>query len=178
MIEANTLARPYAKAAFSSAQEKKEAEQWSNALATLAAIVKAPEMADVLRDPKLGYEQLAEILEGCVPELNAEMKNFVQTLAYNRRLQLLPSILELFDQYRAEAEKTINVKIASAFPMNDEQRARFTALLSKKLDRQVHVDSTTDETLIGGVIIRAGDQVIDGSVRGRLTELADSLMNG
>jgi F-type H+-transporting ATPase subunit delta len=178
MIEANTLARPYAKAAFAYAEEHKSIAQWAEALAELATVVKVPEMASLLRNPKLSCEQLIEIVTACVKDPTPELKNFVHALAYNQRLVLLPTIAELFEQYKAEIERTITVHITSAFPLSDAQSAQFGQVLGKSLERQVFVKSDTDEKLIGGAIIRAGDQVIDGSVRGRLVQLADSLMNG
>lgn len=178
MIESNTLARPYAKAAFAYAQENKALDAWAQSLSELTAVVSVPEMAEVMGNPRLSCEQVAEMLNTCVKNLNAEMKNFVSTLANNRRLPLLPAILELFNEYKAEAERTINVHITSAFALDAEQEARFAKVLEKKLQRQVNIACDVDDKLIGGVIVRAGDHVIDGSVRGRLTQLTDSLMNG
>ncbi len=176
MIGMNTLARPYAKAAFAVAQEKKQTSQWLVTLTDLSAIVSDPEMADVLRNPKLNYEQVMDIIVACLPGLDADVKNFIHILAYNHRLTLIPAVLELFAEYKAEAEKIVNVEMISAYTVSDEQRLRFSEVLSKKLQRQVQVHCTTDNKLIGGAIIRAGDQVIDGSIRGRLMDLANSLM--
>ncbi|MFI4954760.1 MAG: F0F1 ATP synthase subunit delta [Gammaproteobacteria bacterium] len=178
MKENNTLARPYAKAAFAYAEENKQIAAWAAALAGLASVVKVPEMDALLRNPKFTCEQILQVINACLPDLTSEVKNFIHVLANNHRLMLLPTISDLFAQYKAETERTITVQITSAFPLADAQRDQFAKILSKNLERQVYIESDTDEKLIGGAIIRAGDKVIDGSVRGRLMQLADSLMNG
>jgi F-type H+-transporting ATPase subunit delta len=178
MIENNTLARPYAKAAFSYAEEHKLTAQWAKFLADLAVVAQIPEMKAVLRSPKFTWEQIQQIINTCLPDLTPEIKNFLHVLASNQRLILLPTISALFEEYKAETERSIKVQITSAYPLAEAQQKEFEKVLSKSLDLKVSVESDTDERLIGGAIIRAGDKVIDGSIRGRLAQLADSLMNG
>lgn len=178
MIENNTLARPYAKAAFAYAEENKQTAEWAKFLAELAEVITTPEMAVILRSPKFSSEQTFQVVSACLPNLTPEIKNFIHVLASNHRLTLLPTIAALFEQYKAETERTIKVQITSAYPLAEAQKQQFEKILSKSLERQVTVYVDTDESLIGGAIIRAGDKVIDGSVRGRLMQFADSLMNG
>ena len=173
-----TFARPYAKAAFAFAKEAGHTDQWATALSQLATVIKAPEMKNLLGNPSLTPEKLFEIIKACLPKFDESFQNFIQTLTYNRRLTAMPAIVELFNEYKAEAERTITVDMVSAFPLDEKQRDAFAAILGQRLQRKVNINSTTDESLIGGAIIRAGDEVIDGSVRGRLTQLADNLMNG
>ena len=96
-------------------------------------------------------------------------------LADNRRLALLPEIATLFNSFRAELERTIDINVSSAFELTDAQQQQLAQALSKKLDRNVRIDATLDKSLIGGLVVRTGDLVIDASVRGKLTKLAESL---
>jgi F-type H+-transporting ATPase subunit delta len=178
MANNQTLARPYAKAAFAFAQEHKKAAEWADELAQLGMLVEVPEMQDLLRNPTVNVKQVVDIIKSCFTGLNESVQNFVQTLADNHRLLLLPAIVELFHQYKAEAERTMDVHVTSALPLDAQQKEQFVQMLSKRLQCNVNIICTTDSSLLGGAIIRAGDEVIDGSARGRLEQLADNLMNG
>ena len=117
----------------------------------------------------------ATVVEVCGDTLLNEGRNFIGVLASNKRLPLLPEISSLFEQYKANQEKTINVDVISAFELSGDTEQSLAEVLSKKLEREVKVDSSVDPSLIGGVLIRAGDLVIDGSVRGRLNKLAEAM---
>jgi F-type H+-transporting ATPase subunit delta len=173
-----TLARPYAKAAFAFAKESGHTDKWAKELALLADAIKIPDMKNLLGNPTLTPAQLFEIIKACLPKLDESVQNFLHILTNNHRLIALPAIVKLFNEYKAEAEHTMDVNVISAFPLDEKQRESFAEVLGKRLQRKVNINSTTDESLIGGAIIRAGDEVIDGSVRGRLTQLADNLLNG
>lgn len=173
MAEKTTIARPYAKAAFEFAFQTKKLREWSNALAFVALVAEDPRMAALIRSPRITRERTAELfIELGGERLNAEVRNFIQTLAENRRLDLLPEITVLFEQYRAEAERAVEVRLISAAPVSDEQKRKFAASLKERLKRNVELKVETDPSLLGGAVIRAGDMVIDGSVRGRLSQLA------
>lgn len=176
MAELSTLARPYAKAAFEYARQSSQLSQWAEQLATAAAVVADKGMQSALNDPSLTAEQQARILiDVCGDALNAPMRNFVSVLAGNKRLALLPEIHSLYEQFKANQEKTVDVEVVSAFDLADATRDRLAEVLGKKLERQVKVRTSTDRNLLGGVLIRAGDLVIDGSVRGRLNKLAAAM---
>jgi len=176
MAELSTLARPYAKAAFEYALDKQQLSQWLEELGTAAAVVADSGMEAVLNNPSLTASQQASILtEVCGDALGAQARNFISVLAANKRLPLLPEIYKLFGQYKANQEKSVDVEVVSAFDLADEARDRLSQALGKKLERQVTVRTSTDSSLLGGVLIRAGDLVIDGSVRGRLNKLAEAL---
>ena len=176
MAELSTLARPYAKAAFEYARDNNALPVWSEQLATAAAVTQDSAMGAVLNDPALTAEQQARTLSDvCGDTLNAEARNFVAILASNKRLPLLPEIHSLFDQYKANQEKSVDVEVVSAFDLADATRDKLAAVLGKKLEREVKVRTSTDKNLLGGVLIRAGDLVIDGSVRGRLNKLAEAM---
>ena len=176
MAELSTLARPYAKAAFEYAREHGALPQWSEQLATAAAVVTDSDMAALLGKPSLtAAEQAGAIGDVCGEALSAEMGNFLSILAANKRLSLVPEISVLFEQYKANLEKTVDVEVVSAFDLADQTRDKLALVLGKKLERQVNVRTSTDSSLLGGVLIRAGDLVIDGSVRGKLNKLAEAM---
>jgi F-type H+-transporting ATPase subunit delta len=176
MAETSTLARPYAKAAFEYALGKGLLADWSGQLATAAAVAAADGMARVLDNPALTSEQQASTLnEVCGDSTGTELKNFVSVLSANKRLPLLPEISRQFELYKAAQEKAVDVEVISAFDLPEATVGRLADVLGRKLERQVKVSSSTDRDLLGGVLIRAGDTVIDGSVRGRLNKLAEAM---
>jgi len=176
MAELSTLARPYAKAAFEYAVDQNQLVPWYEQLATVAAVVANESMAGVLNNPSLtAAQQAGKLGDVCGGVLTAEMRNFLAILASNKRLALLPEIYAQFAQYKANREKTVDVEVISAFDLADSARDRLAEVLGNKLERQVEVRTSTDSNLLGGVLIRAGDLVIDGSVRGKLDKLAEAL---
>lgn len=171
-----TIARPYSKAAFEAAVEGKALESWSRALALLASLVKQPRVVEVIEDPRLNAERQAEIIiQLCSDELEPKVKNFVVLLAEHKRLPVLDEIHAQFEVARDEYERRVEVNIISAYALNEEQQNKLAQALKKRLDRDISITTSVDDSLIGGVIIQAGDTVIDGSVRGRLAELKDGL---
>lgn len=176
MAELSTLARPYAKAAFEFAREHNALGQWSEQLATVAAVSADEGMDSVLDNPSLTDEQQAQTLnEVCGDATGPEVKNFVSILASNKRLSLLPVISAQFELLKSNLEKSVDVEVISAFDLNDDTANKLADVLGKKLEREVKVSTSTDQDLLGGVLIRAGDLVIDGSVRGRLNKLAEAM---
>jgi F-type H+-transporting ATPase subunit delta len=176
MAELSTLARPYAKAIFEYAESRGELEQWSASLRVLASVVGDASIQKLLNSPeRTTQQQAATLSEICAEELNEKSSNLVQLLAENRRLQLIPFIREQFEALKLQRMRSVDVELVSATPLDDAMQARLTEALSKKLDRSVNVTASVDQTLLGGVLIRAGDTIIDGSIRGRLTKLAEAL---
>ena len=176
MADKSTIARPYAKAAFEQARDRKRLGPWSQALRTAAAVVGDARVGSLLDNPRVMPEELAAlVIEIAGAELDEEGRNFVRTLADNRRLALLPEISALFDELKGEAEGVIDVTVTSAAPLDDFQRGKLTAALERRLGRSVRLQCATDPALIGGAVLRAGDLVIDGSLRGRLERIAYEL---
>lgn len=176
MAELSTLARPYAKAAFQAAVEAGALEQWSEMLTFSSAVAQNEKVIKVLTNPGLtGQQQAQTVIEICGDKLNAAGQNLVSVLAENKRISLLPQILEQFENLKAEQEKSVDVEIISAFEVADETKAKLTQALKAKLEKEVTVTTTVDATLIGGAIIRAGDLVVDGTVKGKLAKLAEAM---
>jgi F-type H+-transporting ATPase subunit delta len=176
MAERITIARPYARAAFETAQANKQSAAWSRALTTAAAGVADPAVQALLGSPKLPKAALVQIfIELAGSELGENGSNFLRLLAENRRLGLLPEIAQAFEALRAEAERTVEASVVSASPLDDKAREVLARALKKRLDREVTLKCEIDPRLIGGAVIRAGDLVIDGSVRSKLERLGLAL---
>ncbi len=176
MAELTTLARPYAHAAFEVAGKNGNFERWSEMLKLLAQVVRDARVRPMLSSPKLTNEKRVEMIATIAGEhLSAEGKNLVDVLAHYGRLKVLPEIAERFEVLRSEAEGVVDVEVTSHSPIDAEFQARLSDVLKKRLGREVRLHLATDENLLGGAIIRAGDLVVDGSVRGRLQKLAGVL---
>lgn len=178
MSELTTAARPYARAAFAVASDSNEVEQWTNMLNVSAAVVHDPKMKSLLDNPRLGWQQEAELIESvCGDQLNNQGKNFIKLLAQQGRLELLTDITALFLHYNAEATSTVQAELISAQQVADDQLDSIAKSLSTRLGKKVTLTTRIDESLIGGAVITAGDLVIDGSLRGRLEKLSTALVN-
>jgi F-type H+-transporting ATPase subunit delta len=176
MAEITTLARPYAKAAFEYADAANTLDAWSGALQELAVVAADPKVAQALSNPLATTEQHARILIDLMGEdLNEKMQNFVRNMAVNKRLNLLGEISKLFDLMKANREQVLDVKILSAYEISEEQQNKLAEALSKNLNRKVVMEVEADSSLIGGAVIHAGDTLIDGSVKGRLTKLKEAI---
>jgi F-type H+-transporting ATPase subunit delta len=176
MAELSTIARPYAKAAFEYARANSSLAQWSEQLAVVAAVMADASVEAVLGNPGFTADQQAQTLNTvCGEAVGPQIRNFLVVLASNKRLSLLPEIHTQFEQHKANQEKSVDVEVVSAFEVAEETKDKLAEVLGKKLEREVRVSSSLDEDLIGGVLIRAGDLVIDGSVRGRLNKLSEAI---
>jgi F-type H+-transporting ATPase subunit delta len=176
MAETLTIARPYAQAAFLYAREQQMLKQWSEMLALLATIASDPAVRTLLDSPRLTEQQLADLfIQVGGEQLNDKCANFVRVLADNRRLGLLADIAALYEIQRRDAEGTVRAELVSAYPASEEQQAKVVASLRRRLGREIELSCSTDPGLLGGAIIRAGDLVIDGSVRGKLQRLGTAL---
>lgn len=176
MAELTTTARPYARAVFELALAEDQLAPWAEALNLLSAIVTDSKIASLIKSPTLSADAKRQLLANIGGEaLGPKQLNFIQTLADNKRLALLPDINRLFLAFKAEQEKTLEVEVFSAFALDDAWQAKLTSALSEKLQRRVSISAQVDKSLLGGALIRAGDTVIDGSVKGRLAKLAGAI---
>jgi F-type H+-transporting ATPase subunit delta len=177
MADKTTIARPYAKAAFAEARADSMLAAWSSALHAAAAVMDDPHVHSLLGDPHVTPEQLAQlVLDIAGAGLGEHGRNFVRTLAETRRLDCLEQIAALFDAYKDEAEGIADVTVTSAVPLDERQRQTLTVALTRRLKREVRLHCATDPELLGGAVLHSGDLVIDGSVRGRLTRIANELV--
>jgi F-type H+-transporting ATPase subunit delta len=183
MAEKATIARPYARAAFDYARGAPNAQQsfatWSRLLGLAGAVASDPSVAPLLGNPKVASSQLVELIAGVAAqqglEVDAPGRNFLGILAQNHRLAYLPEIADQFEQLRADVENVVDVEVVTAFPAAEPQRQALMHALEKRFNRAVRIRETIDESLIGGALIRAGDLVIDGSLKSRLERLATQM---
>ncbi|MDO8990848.1 MAG: F0F1 ATP synthase subunit delta [Sideroxyarcus sp.] len=176
MSEALTTARPYAQAAFEEAQKLSDLKGWSEFLLALAEAVIYPEIRNVISSPRVVKAQLDGLLVDVLGgKLKPQQVNFIKVLAENQRLLLLPEIVSLFELLKSEAEKSVNVVVDSAFELSAAQKDKIVSSLKKRMGREIQLTCTINKELLGGVVIRAGDKVIDGSARTRLSEMANAL---
>jgi len=178
MQEKTTIARPYAQAVFETASEENKLSEWSEMLSLLDMIVSDAQMKTVLTNPKLDAAALCDFIQGvCNQGLSETGNNLVKVLADAGRLSFIPEINKLYEQLRAEAEGVVEVDVISAYELAPEQQASISEAMAKRLGKKVEIINEVDNSLIGGVVIRAGDTVIDVSVKGRLKALASQMTN-
>jgi F-type H+-transporting ATPase subunit delta len=176
VAERATIARPYAKAAFEYAREANAFAAWSRGLQSAAQIVADPTVAPLTKSPQWPMANLVSLITDVAGDkLDAGMQNFVRVLAENRRLLLLPEIAVHYEELRAAVENTLDVEVISAVTLSDAQADKLKQALSTRLKRTVRMQNSVDSTLLGGAVVRAGDLVIDGSLKGRLERLATDL---
>lgn len=172
MLNRTTLARPYARAAFEAARDAEALPRWSEALELAAAIAATEEVQYLSGDPRVGGDRLLELISDIGEDrFDESFINFLKVVITNGRLELMPEVAAQYEQYRREAESRIRVEVFSARPMDDEQSNKLAERLKARFGREVELHVEVDDSLIGGAVIRAGDEVIDGSVRGRLEQL-------
>lgn len=170
------IARPYAEAVLNRARETNALDQWSDMLGLLSTLVQSPEIANLISSPKLSREQIQSVLLEIGGEhLNTEGQNLLKILIHNHRLSVIPEILVLYEQRKREIQGALQVQVSSAHILDATQEQALAAALKKRLQRDIEIQATQDPNLIGGVFIRAGDLVIDGSVRGQLQRMANQL---
>ncbi len=175
MSELTTVARPYAKAAFDFAVEKQTVAQWQEMLVFAGAVAQDASIKEILKGA-YSASKLAEIFIGvCGEQIDENGQNLIRVLAENKRLSALPDVATLFNQYKAEFDKEIEVDVTSAIKLTKAQQTSISAALEKRLSRKVNLICNVDKTIVAGLIIKAGDTVIDGSIQTKLNRLADAL---
>ncbi|MEJ1297904.1 MAG: F0F1 ATP synthase subunit delta [Candidatus Sedimenticola sp. (ex Thyasira tokunagai)] len=174
--EAITIARPYAEAVFARAEASDKLDLWSEMLTLLAQVVEEPAAAGIIADPMFDKEHLTQLmLDIGGGRLNEEGQNLVKLLVQNGRLPIVPEIVGVYEQLKAESRRELNVHIRSAYALKPAEENKIAAALKAKLGRDITITSEEEADLIGGLHIRAGDMVIDGSVSGQLQQLANEL---
>ena len=184
MADNNTIARPYAQAVFELANEAGDLAAWSESLGLAGELLASGEVAEYLSAPELGDEKRLEFLTGLFKSAGAGKldggdkrgSNFLKLLLENKRVAVLPEIAEHFELLKADIENSVEATVTSATPLSQAQQDEIASSLKKRLGRDVSITTEIDENLIGGAVIRAGDVVIDGSMRARLEGLANVLV--
>jgi F-type H+-transporting ATPase subunit delta len=174
--DTTTIARPYAEAAFEVAKADGSVDAWSDGLSLLGAIAEDPQVAAQIDNPNATSEQLVDLIFGVAGEgLNGHQQNLVRLLAANKRLIVLPDIARLFAQMKTVYDGLRHIEVTSAFPVSDAELAELGERLKAHFGADVDLGVAEDPSLIGGIKVRAGDIVIDGSIRGKLERLSNDL---
>jgi len=176
MSELTTIARPYAKAAFEFAVEKQTVSDWNDMLVFAAQVANNQQVSSFIAN-KAAEEQANIFISVCAEQINEYGQNLIKVLAENGRLAALPEVAVIFTEFKAEYDKEIDVDITSATELQEAQLATLVSALEKRFSRKIKLNCSVDETLIGGLIVKAGDNVIDGSLRGKLNRLATTLQS-
>lgn len=175
MAQAITLARPYARAAFELAHAGGTLAAWSQALAFAAAVAQDARVAALVTDPRVQPAQLVALHLPMGMAADAAFAQFLAELAENRRLALLPEVAALYEQYRRESESQLLVRVTSAMALDAAQAEQLKASLKRRFKREIELETAVDASLLAGVVVDTGSEVIDGSARGRLERLAGAL---
>ncbi len=177
MAELATVARPYAEAAFALARESADPKaalpKWAEMLRALSSVAQDAQMQTAIESPKLSAAQKTELFTGvCGDALTDTGRKFISTVVEAGRAKLLPQIQLHFEALKNADENSAIAVVRTAMPLTDEQRAGFAQSLQRKFGKSIQIKETVDESLIAGAIISVGDQVIDGSAKGRLAAMA------
>jgi len=176
VADLSTIARPYAKAVFELANSENQLNNWSDMLNTLANIAADSDMNRFIASPRVTAAQLAEVMTDVAGSaLTDAGSNLVKLLAENDRIAALPDIAARYELLKIDAENSVDVEVTSVEPMSDEHKKALGESLRRKLGRDVRMTYSTDPALLGGALIKAGDLIIDGTIRGRLEKMAGAL---
>lgn len=184
MADNNTVARPYAQAIFEIARDGGQLVEWSGSLAAARGLLQDRDLVEYLGNPGFSDARQLAFLTDLFEKAGSERlagadprgTNFLKLLIENGRVPVLPEISAHFDALKAEVENSVDAVITSAVALSQEQLDQVAGSLRERLGRDVRITAEIDETLIGGAVIRAGDVVIDGSLRARLEGLANALV--
>lgn len=177
MSELTTVARPYARAAFEFAVENKCVDAWSAMLSFSAEVVNNPAMADVLAREITANELVNLFISVCDGQLDEHGQNFIKVMAENGRLSILPSVALLFSEFETAQNMEIDVNVVSAYALSTKQKNELSESLGKRLARKVNLNCSIDKALITGMVITAGDLVIDSTAVGQLKRLSNTLQS-
>ena len=176
MAELAALARPYAEAVFLMADEKGRIDQWSDMLEFLKQVTSNELLKKISDNPKVSKQALeGAMLDICDGQIDDEGLNLIKLLIKNDRLQLAGEIAEQYEIRKAEKCGLLDVTVTSAYPMSDNEKETLQKSLSESFGKKVKISVEEDSSLIGGIVIRAGDKVIDGSLSGQIQQLAKQL---
>ncbi|HEX8578602.1 MAG TPA: F0F1 ATP synthase subunit delta [Allosphingosinicella sp.] len=173
-----SLAGRYATALFELARDERQLEAVGASLATVrSGLADSPDLRALTTSPLIGREDAIKGIAAAASamQLDPITANFLGVLAQNRRLGQLESVIRYFNLLAAHHRGETTAEVTSAHPLNDDQVAALKANLKSRLGRDVAVDLTVDPTILGGLVVKVGSQMIDGSIRTKLNTLAHAM---
>ncbi|RUO28743.1 F0F1 ATP synthase subunit delta [Aliidiomarina sanyensis] len=177
MSELSTVARPYAKAAFDFAVEQGALQKWHEMLSFAAEVAQNQDVKTFLASATSLTRQGDVFVGICAEQLDEHGQNLIKVMASNKRLAALPEVLEMYTELRQAYEKEVTVEVTSAVTLDDAQQAKLSAALEKRLERKVKLNCSVEPSIVGGLLIQAGDLVIDSTLRSQLSRLASTLQS-
>lgn len=172
-----TIARPYSEAVFAQADKESSIDSWSEALVFLNTLISDEQVQTLIGSPSHSDAQVQDVLLSVASDLSETQQNFIKLLVQNKRLDVVSEIASQYEALRAQHENRVQVEVTSAYALSDSEIAEISKSLETKLSSKVDIKTAVDEDLVGGVVIRAGDMVIDTSVRGQVEQFSQSLIN-
>lgn len=175
MAELATIARPYAEALFRVAQSG-DVNAWSELVRELAAVAQHPDVQALADNPNVTHEQVVEVILAALKSPGNDMlRNFIVAMVENDRLSVMPEVAQQFEELKNASAGSADALITSAFALDDAQLRELVAALEHKFGRKLHASVTVDPSLLGGVRVVVGDEVLDASVRARLANMQTAL---
>ena len=175
MTDLVTIARPYAKAAFDFSVENEKLSQWSEMFALLSQVLSNEEYIELSRVLATSEQQVESLISICGEHLDLHAHNLLRIMAQGNRLNVLPNVCDEFFLLKQKYDQCIDIEVTSAFDLTPEQKESLSQKLKRRFNQQMNLSYAIDKSLLGGIVIRTGDLMIDDSVRGRLERMNDTL---
>ena len=176
MAAADVIARRYAEAYFALASERGEIPGWREQLAAAVQVVADPRVATTLANPAISPEARTGELMSLLRDVSPEARNLVRLMFERGRISVAQAVLDHYDRLADEASGVVRAEVTTAVPVDDQLRREITETLTSHLRGKVQTTVREDPEIIGGLVIRIGDRVIDCSVRTRLHQLQTALL--
>ena len=173
-----SLAGRYASALFGLARDERQIDAVSRSLDSISrALAESPDLKDLVASPMVGREQTGEVFAALAPGLGLDpiTSNFLGVIARNGRKRELPAIIRAFKRIAAEHRGEITAEVLSAHPLKDDQIAALKSQLRTRAGRDVAIDAQVDPSILGGIVVKMGSQMIDASIRTKLNRLATAM---
>ena len=176
MIELTPLARPYAKALFSSALESENLDEMANDLKIMATVSKTEEIKSTIEDPVLSRQEVVEILTKLFDENVGETsKKLLSILAENKRLNLLEPIYSIYQELLEKHKEQNSIEVFVATTPSDEAKEEIENKLRTSYGKDANIYFSKDPNMMGGLSIKVGDETLDLSIRGKVNKLVNQL---
>ena len=171
-------AKRYAQAVFDIAQASDTTKEWDEQLSMLSQAAGVSEFVLLMQAPEITPEERSKALEKVLPSINDGTRNLLMLAAKSNAVKVLPQVYERFQELNDVAQGLVRVQVTSAIELTNDDRKRITEQLAASFGKEVTITTSVKPEMLGGLVIRVGDRVIDGSARQRLNSLRGSLARG